>query len=112
VLDRSEQHHTGIVDHRVESSEFGDHTFHRAECLVTVRDVRLNGEDRRSVGPQFGCEIVEPIEPSSDKRYGCAVLGKSFCSRFTNAAGCAGDQGHGAFERGRHRSTLVLRWSR
>jgi len=35
------------------------------------------------------------------------VLGKNFCSRFTDATGCAGHQSYGAFERSRHRSTLV-----
>ena len=107
VLDRPQQHHAGVVDHRVESSKFGHDAFNRAECLVTIGHVGLDGENGRAGGCQLGGELFQPIDPPSNQCYGCAVLSQKVCSRFTDTAGGAGDEGHGAIKGVGHRSTLM-----
>jgi hypothetical protein len=89
---RTDQHQSGVVDHRIEAFQFGHYGFHRCGGLLLIGNVGLDGQCGTAGGFDACLEVVEPVASSREECDGCAFGGQRQSRRLPDAAARAGDQ--------------------
>ena len=98
VLGRAEQHHPGVVDDGVEAAELGDGALDQRLGLGAVGDVGLDRQRATAGVADLGDQLLQPVDPAGRHRDRRAFAREPLRGRLADAAGGAGDEGHGSVE--------------
>src|SRR3954451_487673 len=91
ILDRPEQHHTGVVDDYVEAAKLADRAVAGGYRLSLIGDVGLDRKGGMALAPDFGGKSLESLQAPGCQRHLCPPARQRVCGCLPNTTAGTGD---------------------